>query len=164
MILYESSLGKIEMPIGLDLFLSKLQKNYSYQVSKEIGQQDGPNYPYIKIENKDKTPLIYINYDGDKPDQLNDIHVLDSSITDEYGVKVGMNYDDVIKLRGNRFSNQSDYHHHTYLYDTTSSIFYEITGNFEVTEEMLESIENMVLNEEQLQKCSVARIIWRERK
>jgi len=165
MILSEDSLGIIRIPISLDSLLDKLKENYPiYQVSKEIGQQDGPNYPYINIADEYNTSLGYINYDGDKPDKLNDIHIVSSDITDEYGITVGMDYDDIIKLRGNHFSNQFDYHHHVYLYDTTSNIFYEITGDFQITAEMLENIEDMVLNEQQLRKCTVTRIIWRKRK
>ena len=86
--------------------------------------------------------------------------ILDSSAVDEYGVRVGDSYSQLKEKRKIEFQNQSDFHQHTYLFNENSNIYYEIAGD--LNEVQIENIENLELTEDQLQKWTVDKILWRK--
>ena len=140
-------------------------KNYykSYTVEAKIGQQDGPDFPYIDIMKSDGNSVALLSFDYENKYKLDEIRISDSIASDEYGVRVGDTYQKIVEKRKVDFKNSTGYHQHTYLYDENSNISYELTGDLTITEDMFENIEELELSEEQLQKCKVEYIIWRKR-
>ncbi|WBL45036.1 hypothetical protein PBT90_10110 [Algoriphagus halophytocola] len=164
-VISENWLDTFSIPFPEKNMLMLLRNYYEpYWVEANIGQQDGPDFTYIDILKDDDNPIAYLNFDPDNKFKLDEIRIVSSSAIDQYGVRVGDTYQEVKKKRNNDFKNSTNYHQHTYLYTDSSNIYYELTGDFTMTEEMLENLDELELTEEQLQKCKVEYIIWRKRK
>ena len=160
-ILGEKSLDSFSLPFPEKDLLADLSDYYHpYRVTRKTGQQDGPDFEYIDIKNRDEV-VLFVAFEYDNPCRINEIRILDTSIADTFGVRIGDSYNVLKKKRPTSFSNSTDYHQHTYLYPKGSNIYYEISG-FDMTVDMLDEIEKMVLTEEQMQKCKVESIIWKQ--
>ena len=163
--LSENSLDTFSIPFPETNMLTALRGYYKpYWVEVNIGQQDGPDFTYIDILKDDDNPVAYINFDHNNKYKLDEIRIVSSTAIDQCGVRVGDTYQQVIDKRQNNFKNSTNYHQHTHLFADESNIFYKLTGDFNMSEEMLENIEELELTEEQLQKCKVENIVWRKRK
>lgn len=159
----EHSLNSFDLPFAEKDMLTELADYYQpYQVERKTGQQDGPGFEYIDIRNQDKT-LLFINFDADNPYRIDQIRIQDSSVADTFGIRIGDSYQDLKNKRPTTFRNVTDYHQHTYLYPEGSNIFYEI-GGYDLTLDMLDNIEEVVLTERQLENCKVVAIIWKNSK
>ncbi|WP_339923133.1 hypothetical protein [uncultured Cyclobacterium sp.] len=164
-VISENSLDTFSIPFPEKNMLMPLKSYYEpYWVEANIGQQDGPDFTYIDILKDDDNPIAYLNFAPDNKFKLEEIRIVSSSAIDQYGVRVGDTYQEVREKRNNDFKNSTNYHQHTYLYPDSSNIFYELTGDFTMTEEMLENLNELGLTEEQPQNCKVDYIIWRKRK
>lgn len=154
----EHSLNSFDLPFAEKDMLGTLANYYEpYQVERKTGQQDGPGFEYIDIRNQDKT-FLFINFDTDNPYRIDQIRIQDSSVADTFGIRIGDSYQDLKNKRPTTFRNVTDYHQHTYLYPEGSNIFYEI-GGYDLTLDMLDNIEEVVLTERQLENCKVVAII-----
>ena len=163
-VLKENQIDSFSIPFHKKNMLRTLRKHYDpYWVEANIGQQDGPDFIYIDVLRDDNNPVVYFIFNSDNKYKLDEIRIMDSTAVDEYGVRVGDTYDDIIKKRQVNFKNSTNYHAHTYLYTDNSNIYYELTGDFTMTEEMIERLEELELNEKQLKKSTVEYIIWRKR-
>lgn len=163
-VLSENALDTFLIPFPEKDMLMSLKNFYGpYWVEANIGQQDGPDFTYIEIKRDDNNPVAYLDFDSANKYKLDEIRIVDSSAKDQYEIRVGDTYQQVIETRREAFKNSTNYHQHTYLYSDNSNIYYELSGDYTLTEEMLDSIEELELTEQQLQKCTVKCIIWRKR-
>ena len=163
-VLSENKIDTFPIPFQeKDMFLDLKSYYNSYKVEAKIGQQDGPDFPYIDILKNDGNSVALFSFDYDNKYKLDEIRIVDSIATDEYGIRVGDSYQKIVERRKGVFKNSTDYHQHSYLYAENSNIYYELTGDLTITEDMLENPEELDLSEEQLQKCKVEYIIWRKR-
>ncbi|WP_271785027.1 DUF1131 family protein [Aquimarina algiphila] len=163
-VIFENRIDTFPIPFQEKDILMGLKSYYkSYNVEAKIGQQDGPNFPYIDIVKNDGNSVMFFSFDYENKNKLDEIRILDSIAADQYGIRVGDSYQKIVEKRKGDFKNSTDYHQHTYLYAENSNIYYELTGDITITEDMLENLEELELSEEQLQKCKVEYIIWRKR-
>jgi len=163
-VLSESKIDTFSIPFREKDMLMDLKNYYkSYSVQAKIGQRDGPDFPYIDIVKNDGKSIAFFSFDYENNYKLDEIRILDSIATDQYGIRVGDSYQKIIEKRTGDLKNSTDHHQHTYLYTENSNIYYEITGDLTITEDMLENLEEFELSEKQLQKCTVEYIIWRKR-
>ncbi|MBA6155975.1 DUF1131 family protein [Tenacibaculum sp. S7007] len=98
-----------------------------YKISSKIGQQDGPDYQYFEVK-KDSTTINFImsEQEGCLVDEIN----ATTNLPDIYGVKIGMTYEEVKKLRP-EITHKTNYHFHTILSTPNSNLKYEISGTFD---------------------------------
>ncbi len=152
LILTEKTFGKFNLKKGMTLEESEIKKAFSdFEVSKNIGQQDGPNYYIYKIGNE----AILATTDT-KNNVLSKFWLEEKSkISDEYGIKLGMTYNDIHKKRPNM--DISTEHYHIYLHKTGSNIAYEMSlGNYNGPDKEEYSLEDIKNN-----NSKVVRIIWK---
>ena len=99
----------------------------NYKISAKTGQQDGPDYHYFKVV-KDNTTINFIMSAQDSclVDEIN----ITTNLPDTYGVKTGMTYEEVKKLRP-EITHKTNYHFHTILSTQNSNLKYEISGTFD---------------------------------
>lgn len=122
LILTEKTFGEFNLKKGMTLEESEIKKAFSdFEVSKNIGEQDGPNYFYYKIGTE-----AILTTPNTESDTLSQVFINEQSkVIDEYGIKLGMKYSDIEKKRPNM--NISTEHYHIYLYKEGSNIAYEIS-------------------------------------
>lgn len=164
-VLFEQQLDSFALPFEEKNMLNALRTYYkSYRVELNTGQQDGPNFTYFSILKGDNVPLAYLSFNHEHKFRLQEIRMVDPIAIDQYGIRVGDSYSQLIKKRKDNFKSSIDYHQHIYLYSENSTIFYELTGDISMTEDMLENLQELKLTEEQLQMCKVKSIFWRKQK
>ncbi|MGB0837395.1 MAG: hypothetical protein ACPGRE_04795 [Flavobacteriaceae bacterium] len=162
-LLSEHSINKIEIPFEQKTVVPLVKKTFpAYEVSDKIGQQDGPNYRYISID-KGLKPQVYLKFKDQDSDTLDEIRLLTSASTDQYGLSVGDSYSKIISLRKVAFKNVTDYHQHTYLYAEDSNIYYELHRGEMASKDWMLNPEKLILSDKELQSCSIKAIVWRER-
>ncbi len=98
----------------------------NYKITSEVGLQDGPDYHYFEVI-KDSTNINFImsELDGCLVNET----TTTTNFPDIYGVKIGMTYEEVKKLRP-EISHKTNYHFHTVLSVPNSNLKYEISGTF----------------------------------
>lgn len=99
----------------------------NYKITSKKGKQNGVNYNYFEVT-KENTNITFIMNKLDNC-LINEIN-LTTSYTDKYGVKIGMSYKEVKKLRPNTF-HKTDARFHTILSTPDSKLKYEISGTFD---------------------------------
>jgi len=163
-VLSENRLDTFSIPFPKGNTLRVLKNHFTpFQVENKLGQQDGPDFRYILISKDKETPVAYLNFNSENEFELDEIKLVNPLAIDQYGVRVGDTYRQVLSKRKADFKNSTNYHQHTYLYTTDSNIYYELLGDFVFTEEMLENLKDLELTEEQLEMCKVESIIWRKK-
>ena len=96
----------------------------NYKIKFKTGQQDGPDYHYFNVtKNKTNINFIMSEQEGCLVDEIE----IKTVFPDKYGVKLGMTYEEVKKLRPN-ISHSTNYHFHTFLSAPNSNLKYEISG------------------------------------
>lgn len=159
LVLSEHQFGHIPLPFPHLEVMASLKENFGgYRVSKEMGQQDGPDFPLYSVKNA-HVEMAYFEMDWQDPKKMSAVYVKDPLIKDEYGLAVGDSYAKVKQLRGDLIQVQTDVHMHTYATIDGSNILYEIVSAGEITN--TSDSGNRSLTEEQLRHWYIQRIIWR---
>ncbi|MDB5258699.1 MAG: hypothetical protein JWM14_3394 [Chitinophagaceae bacterium] len=163
LILYEDSLNSIGLPLEKQEMLGLLKERLKpYTVKKEIGQQDGPDFPlYSVIKNKEE--LLFFAMNSEDTLHLDELYIKSPLVTDIYGLRVGDDYDSIIKKRKRNFKQYTNHHHHTYLYQDNSNISYEISGNGNESLPGDEDLENIQFTEAVLKNWKIEYVIWRNK-
>jgi len=158
LVLFEDSIAGVLLPFkkGFDCFNLIKQTFPDLKVEKEIGQQDGPDFPLFSIRNGNDL-IIYFFMDIEDSTKLNEVVILDDIVKDEYDLKIGDSYEK-IKTKRADVQTFTDYHQHTYAYFDNSKIRYEINGQADLSENA--DMENLVFTEEQIRDWKIERIIW----
>lgn len=152
LILTEKAFGEFNLEKGMTLEESEIKKAFSnFDVSKNIGEQDGPNYYLYNIGNEAVLATIDI-----ENKVLSELRIEEKSkISDEYGIKLGTAYNDLNNKRPNM--NISTEHYHIYLHKKGSNITYEMSlGNYNGPDKEKYSLEDIKNN-----NSKVIRIIWK---
>lgn len=158
-VLFESKINEIQLPFPKKDMVSDLQSLFGqYKILKEIGQQDGPDFPLysIKHENAD---IVFFGMNDMDTLLLDNIYVQDSIIKDQYGLKVGDNLSLIKKNRGNGKIGFDPYHYHMYYYYDNSKILYELTGDLKPIN--ADEIDSIVIEEEDIKDWKIEYLIWR---
>lgn len=121
-----------------------------FEIERKIGQQDGPDFIYYEAR-KNAAKYFWLKTQDDNKNFLDRIYITNSSISDQYGVNIGMNYKLLKQLRKN--IKVSTEHFHTYVYVSGSNIAYEITGT-------LDGPDKERYTEEEIKNWQVSKIIW----
>ena len=160
LVLKENGLNNIALPFKRKDMLSTLSKLFAdFQVTKEMGQQDGPDFPLYSVKDQE-TELVFFGMDWEDTLKLDRIYIKVPLIIDEYGLKVGDNYQDIKALRQDSIKTFTDYHQHTYVYSDSSNIFYEIWGQATIPDTA--DFENLHFTEEQIKDWKIEYVIWRD--
>jgi hypothetical protein len=161
LILYEDSLHTIALPFQRQEMLPVLKEQLQpYTITKGIGQQDGPDFPYYAV-NKNKENLLFFSMDSDDTLKLDKVIIHSPLIADVYGLKVGDDYKNIAKKRKGEFKQYTDYHHHTYLYQKHSKIVYEISGHLSLPDTA--DTKNLQFTEDQLKDWKIEYVIWQNK-
>jgi len=159
-ILYEDHLGDIPLPFPKREMLDELRQVFAnLVVEKEVGEQDGPDFPLYSIKRVDGE-IAYFSMHHEDTLQLVEIHFGDPFVKDEYGLRVGDSYRTIRQLREGKLKTYTDFHQHTYAYLDNSQIAYEISGEHMTTNTVDQ--EEVTFTEAQLQDWTIEFIIWRE--
>ena len=149
-ILKENSFGKLKLVKGMSLTEKGLKEIFpNDSISKNIGEQDGPNYFFytIGVEAVLKTPTT-------ENETLSELQIQEkSTVADVYGVKIGMTYADLKERRSNLTI--STEHFHIYLSKEGSNIHYEMA----IPES--NGPDKSEYTFEDLKKSKVISIIWK---
>ena len=159
LVLSENQLGELALPFPNQEMIGPLGKVFDrYSVLKEIGEQDGPDFPLYSIK-KSGRELAYFEMDWEDTQKLNAVYIKAPIVTDQYGLAVGDAYKKIQQLRNGQIKMQTDYHMHTYIYLDGSNIMYEIASD-KITEGA-DNPDTVRPSQEELKDWRIQQIIWR---
>lgn len=152
LILNENTFGKLKLEKGMPLLEPKLKEVFNdFSVTKNVGEQDGPNYYYYEIG----TEAILTTPDTENV-TLSQLWIHEkSSVFDVYGIKLGMTYTEINEKRPTMDIKTE--HSHIYLYKKGSNIAYEMSlGNYNGPDKEAYSIDDIMQA-----NSKVISIIWK---
>jgi len=158
-VLSERNINAIQLPFPLKDMTKDLEALFQdCSITKEIGEQDGPNFPLYSIKCANRDLGFFAMHSTDTL-TLNSIHIKDSIIQDQYGLSVG---DDFLKIKANRGEGTisfDPYHFHMYYYYNDSKISYELTGDLRSFD--VDDVAEVVIEEADISDWKIEYIIWR---
>ena len=152
LILTENTLGDLKLEKGMILNKLKIEKLFkNLQISKNVGEQDGPNYFYYRIGTE-----AILTTPNTENETLSKLLINEkSNVSDEYGIKIGTKYSDIEKRRPNMYIYTE--HYHIYLHKEGSNIIYEMSlGNYNGPDKEKYSLEDIKNSD-----SKVVSIIWK---
>lgn len=157
--IYENRIKELSLPFPRQEMLEQLKQSFKlFEIVKEMGQQDGPDFPLYSLKKKE-TEICFFSMDSEDTLKLNEIFIKEPLLKDEYGLKVGDGYQKIKKLRAGEIKTYTDDHQHTYAYIDKSNILYEISNAYFVSDTV--DLENPKFTEAQLENWTIEYIIWR---
>ena len=158
-ILYEDSITGISLPFSKGDMLGEMRDAFSgYQVSKQVGQQDGPDFPiYIVADGAEELIVFAMNWQDTL--QLDVVYIKSPVVSDQYGMRIGSNMVQIQSARNDSLMTQYDYHEHTYVYSEDSRIVYDM----ESTENLSDTVPfaNETAPSRAPSSWTIRQIIWR---
>ena len=108
LVLTENSLGPLKLSEQSTISAKSLKELFpKYDIEYFIGQGDSPDFHYFQVQEKSGETLFsittYIKNESQRTNADVKIELLvihSSSIKDQYGIRIGMTYSEVSKLRG----------------------------------------------------------------
>jgi len=159
----ENSLNSLSLPLPERDMLQDLQDMLiGYTVTKEIGQQDGPDFPLYSISAGDEK-IGHITMDYADTLVTDAMYLYSTKASDEYELKVGDTYETLKEKRGTGRIGFDPYHFHVYLYFKNSNIQYELTGELAGPDPVPEDLGDIVLTDKDIEGWTIQYIIWRKR-
>jgi len=129
LVLSNKSIGSLELDKNAKLELQDLRKVFAgLSVEQKIGQQDGPDFVYYQVSDSEGE-LFWIKADEDSPTKIDSIHVVSAKIPDQYGLRVGSTYAQVLRIRP-RLRVETNDHFHTYIGHPKENIVYELAVSY----------------------------------
>ncbi len=134
LILSKNKIGPIILNGNTTLDLKKLRTAFTnFSVTQKTGQQDGPDFIYYDISDN-QGELFWIKMQVENMEKIDSIHVTSPKIHDQYGLRVGSAYREVIHIRP-RLIVETDDRFHTYVGHSAENIAYELvvpySGNYQ---------------------------------
>ena len=158
-VLSENKINDIDLPFPLKDMTKNLESLFhECSIKKEIGKQDGPDFPLYSIKCADKEIGFFAMHDMDTL-VLNNIYIKDSIIQDQYALKVGDDFSKIIVNRGKGRIGFDPYHFHMYYYFENSKISYELTGELRTFD--ADDVADIVIEEKDISDWKIEYIIWR---
>jgi hypothetical protein len=156
--LTEDSFGLLPLP-SKDSITTKRMRIFfpKYTVKQKIGEQDGPDFTYYRIE-RDSVHLANIRMAQDEK-TIQRVIVHSPAVTDAFGVEIGMSYTEIKKNRP-AIDHSTDYHYNTYAYEEDSHLAYEISGEIPPNSEGI-PVDRRNYEEEEIRDWTVERLVWR---
>jgi len=158
-IISEHKINNIALPFPQEDMTKELESVFkSCEVTKEIGQQDGPDFPLYSITCGEKE-LCYFKMDYSDTLNLDAVYVKNPKIRDQYGLTVGNNFSDIKAKRGKGYIQFDPYHFHMYYYYSDSKLYYELTGNLRSFD--VDDVSEVIIKEVDIVDWTIEYIIWR---
>lgn len=158
--LNENSIYGLAIPFGHLEMIDQIKKSFSgYEVTKELGQQDGPDFPLYSVK-KSNNNVLFFSMDWEDTLKLREIIIKGPEIVDEYGLRVGDGFKDIKSKRKKPIKTSTDFHQRTFAYTDSSNIMYEISGNVFMSDTV--DLENLKFTEEEMEDWTIDLIIWRK--
>ena len=159
-VLSENKINNIDLPFPLKDMTATLDSLFEgCKVTKGIGKQDGPDYPFYSINCNEEQLISFAMHDEDTL-VSNSIYILDSIIEDQYKLRVGDDISKIKEKRGKGIIGFDPYHYHMYYYYKDSKISYELTGNLRPF--AVDSIDIIEITEADIAGWTIEYIIWRQ--
>lgn len=119
--LYENSFGNLRLDKNTTLTISSLKSSFeNLEITKSIAETDGPSITMYSLGS-----LGWAQTANQESATLHKLWIGDTRISDQYGIQIGMTYDELIKKRPElRISTE---HYHIYLHEANSNIVYEMS-------------------------------------
>ncbi|NLR92207.1 hypothetical protein [Flammeovirga agarivorans] len=120
-ILNEANFGQLILKKNSTILSEKnLQKLFKgHPVTESVGHQDGPNFTLFKVGDG-----LTFSTENAETNIINKVYITNEDYTDEYGVHVGDNFNDVLSRRTDL--ELKTIHYHIYLVEPTSHVKYEM--------------------------------------
>lgn len=121
-VLSEENLGSLPLKNGMNLNVYELREVFEgFEVSKKVGQQDGPDYFYYEIGQD-----ISISTENTENETLFRVLIPETSkVKDSYGIGIGASINDLREKRAElKISTE---HYHVFLFEEGSHIAYEMS-------------------------------------
>jgi hypothetical protein len=161
-LLTESELGKMELDkLSKVNLIGEVNTHFpQFQVSKELGQQDGPNFDLYEItEKKERIFFIAMKYDNES---LVDYLTIESRmIEDVYGLRVGSTTSQILKNRPD-LEFFADLHFNVYAASKGSRIQYRLKGDLLSLNDSTFVAEDFSVSEWQVEAMEIEYLIWRK--
>jgi len=125
LVLSKNKIGPLKLDGNITLDLKKLRTAFTnLSVEQKTGQQDGPDFVYYDISDNEGE-LFWIKMQVENTKKIDSIHVTSPKIHDQYGLRIGSTYREVIHIRP-RLNFKTDDHFHTYVGHPAENIAYEL--------------------------------------
>ena len=158
-ILSENNIGGLKLPFPKKEVLQELKTIFNNcSVTKEVGMQDGPDFPLYTIKCDEKR-IAFMSMNYEDTLSLDDIYIQDSIIADEYGLKVGDEISKIHEIRDTGKIAFDPYHFHMYYSYPNSKIHYELKGELSTPE--TDITPDIVIEEKDIKNWKIKNIIWR---
>ena len=161
LILKEGSFGGVILPFWqIDAHEEIRNCLENYEVQGETAIAEGGEFKVYNVL-QEGTTICSFEMSMDDSTYLYELVLRDSVVADEYGLKVGDPYLKIKELRPTALKAKMGYHFHTYVRVPSSHIYYEITGDYQMPDDLkLETINAHEFDEADLKDWSIKRIIW----
>lgn len=125
LVLANDKLGALKLDGNTKLGLQGLRAVLvGLSVTENIGQQDGPDFVYYQVSD-DKGEIFWIKAQDDDPNKIDAVHVTSPQIIDQFGLKIGSTYAEILRARPGVIV-ETDDHFHTYVGHPQENIAYEL--------------------------------------
>jgi hypothetical protein len=125
LVLANDKLGALKLDGNTKLDLQGLRAVLvGLSVTENIGQQDGPDFVYYQVSD-DKGEIFWIKAQDDDPNKIDAVHVTSPQIIDQFGLKIGSTYAEILRARPGVIV-ETDDHFHTYVGHPEENIAYEL--------------------------------------
>ena len=158
-ILTDSSIADIPLPFPREEMLPRLESAFEgYTVTKEIGQQDGPDFPLYEVMDGEETIMFFAMHWEDTF-RLEAVHVQSSVVVDEYGNSVGDGLEGIWSVCRDELRSQRDYHGRVYAQCAGMRLLYQLEYDQNLPDTAAAGM--FVIPEEEVSNWTITEIQWR---
>jgi hypothetical protein len=160
--LTETILGDMELnKLTESNILSEIKSAFpDFQVSKKVGQQDGPDFNLYQVTQSGKE-IYFIAMDSYDTSIVQDLWTNNKIIKDEYGITVGQKIEYALEKRPT-LKFHSDLHQNIYATEKNSKIEYRLTGNFKTLNDTTFFADDFTVEKWQTEGMEIEYVIWRK--
>ena len=158
----ESKIGNINLD---DLNGNNIEKNLklgfpAFQIKKEIGQQDGPDFILYQVDYMNEE-IFFVSMDTYDTTIVQDVWTRNPKVKDEYDATVGLIIDSVLSKRPD-LKFHSDLHYNIYATKGNSKIEYRLNGDFKNFNDTSFLANEYTVEKWQVEGMKIEYIIWKK--
>lgn len=158
-VLTDSSIAGVPLPFPREEMLPTLVSAFAgYTVEKEIGQQDGPDFPLYQVMDGEQT-IVFFAMHWEDTFKLDAIHVQSSDVVDEFGISVGNGLEGIRTVCGDRLRTQRDYHGHVYAQCAGMRLLYQLENDQNLPDTA--AVGMFTIRDEEISNWTITEIQWR---